>query len=45
MSTLLEQAIQAHGRLENWNRFRAVSAELDIGGAVWHLKGQPRPVP
>ncbi|MEB2609345.1 hypothetical protein SB461_22915 [Burkholderia cenocepacia] len=41
MSTLLKQAIQAHGRLENWNRFRAVSAELDIGGAVWHLKGQP----
>ncbi|WP_321857257.1 hypothetical protein [Burkholderia cenocepacia] len=41
MSTLLEQAIQAHGGLENWNRFRTVSAELDIGGAVWHLKGQP----
>ncbi|KVS39923.1 hypothetical protein [Burkholderia ubonensis] len=41
MSTLLEQAIQAHGGIENWNRFRTVSAELDIGGAVWHLKEQP----
>lgn len=41
MNTLLEQAIQAHGGIDNWERFRTVSAELDIGGAVWHLKDQP----
>jgi hypothetical protein len=41
MSTLLEQAIRAHGGTENWARFRTVSASLDIGGAVWRLKGQP----
>ncbi|PCE33244.1 hypothetical protein [Burkholderia ubonensis] len=41
MSTLLEQAVEAHGGIDNWERLRAVSAELDIGGAVWHLKGQP----
>ncbi|WP_423370977.1 hypothetical protein [Burkholderia sp. LMG 32019] len=41
MSTLLDEAIHAHGGIGNWERFRTVSAELDIGGAVWHLKDQP----
>ncbi|QBQ99164.1 hypothetical protein [Paraburkholderia pallida] len=41
MSTLLEQAVQAHGGIDNWAKFRSVSAELDIGGAVWPLKGLP----
>jgi hypothetical protein len=33
--------LRAHGGIDNWDRFRAVSARLDIGGAIWHLKGQP----
>ena len=41
MSTLLEKAVQAHGGLDNWKQFNTVSAGLDIGGAIWHLKGQP----
>jgi hypothetical protein len=41
MSTLLDKAVQAHGGLDNWNTFGTVSAGLDIGGAIWHLKGQP----
>jgi hypothetical protein len=41
MSTLLEQAVQAHGGLDNWKNLRHVSAKLDIGGAIWQFKGQP----
>ena len=41
MTTLLEKAVQAHGGLDNWKQFSTVSARLDIGGAIWHLKGQP----
>ncbi|HWT35769.1 MAG TPA: hypothetical protein VN289_05770 [Paraburkholderia sp.] len=41
MSTLLELAVQAHGGLDNWKTLRGVSAKLDIGGAIWHVKGQP----
>ena len=41
MSTLLEKAVQAHGGLDNWKTFGSVSAGLDIGGAIWHLKGLP----
>jgi hypothetical protein len=41
MRTLLEQALLAHGGIDNWAKLRHVSAALDIGGAVWHLKGQP----
>jgi hypothetical protein len=40
MSTLLEEAVRAHGGIDNWAKLRTVSAALDIGGAVWHLKGQ-----
>lgn len=40
MSTLLEEAVLAHGGIDNWNRLRTVSAALDIGGAVWPLKGR-----
>lgn len=40
MSTLLDDAVRAHGGLDHWSKFRTVSAALDIGGAVWHLKGQ-----
>jgi hypothetical protein len=41
MSALLEQAVAAHGGLANWTKLRGASAELDIGGAIWHVKGQP----
>ncbi|KWF13199.1 hypothetical protein WL82_05985 [Burkholderia ubonensis] len=41
MSTLLERAVRAHGGIDNWAQLRQASAVLDIGGAVWHLKGQP----
>ncbi|TKC79197.1 hypothetical protein FAZ69_30510 [Trinickia terrae] len=41
MSTLLEEVVQAHGGIDNWTKFDTATAALDIGGAVWHLKGQP----
>lgn len=41
MGTLLERAVMAHGGIDNWTKFRTASAAVDIGGAVWHLKGQP----
>ncbi|MEM5314642.1 hypothetical protein [Paraburkholderia sp. JHI869] len=41
MSTLLERAVEAHGGIDNWKKLRTVSATLDIGGGIWHLKGQP----
>ncbi|MGZ2749161.1 hypothetical protein [Burkholderia stagnalis] len=41
MSTLLEQAVRAHGGIDRWNTLRTASAVLDIGGAIWRLKGQP----
>lgn len=41
MSTLLEDAVHAHGGLENWKRIHSASAKLDIGGAIWSVKGQP----
>ncbi|CAE6808068.1 hypothetical protein [Paraburkholderia haematera] len=41
MSTLLEDAVLAHGGIGNWKKHRAASASLDIGGAIWQLKGQP----
>ena len=40
MSTLLDEALLAHGGIDNWNRLRTASAALDIGGAVWPLKGR-----
>jgi hypothetical protein len=41
MSTLLEEAVHAHGRTVNWAKHGAASAVLDIGGAIWDLKGLP----
>ena len=40
MNKLAEQAIDAHGGLERWNRFTAVSAHLIQGGALWAAKGK-----
>jgi hypothetical protein len=41
MDNLLKLAIEAHGGLERWHRFKVVRANVSITGAVWHLKGQP----
>jgi hypothetical protein len=41
MNTLLEQAVSAHGGISNWKKHRAVSATLDIDGAIWGFKGLP----
>jgi hypothetical protein len=41
MSTLLGEAVRAHGGIDNWSKLRSATAELDIGGVIWHLKGQP----
>jgi len=40
MNDLLAFALQAHGGLERWNRYNKLSAEVSIGGAIWHLKQQ-----
>ena len=40
MSNLLDLAVAAHGGLERWNKFRTVTLELSVGGALWDLKGQ-----
>jgi hypothetical protein len=40
MNKLAEQAIDAHGGLERWNRFTTVSAHLIQGGALWAAKGK-----
>ncbi|CAB3764240.1 hypothetical protein [Paraburkholderia humisilvae] len=41
MTTLLEEAVRAHGGMDRWASFRTALAALDIGGAIWRLKGQP----
>jgi len=40
MNKLAEQAIDAHGGLERWNRFTTLSAHLVQGGALWAAKGK-----
>ena len=37
--TLLEQAENAHGGLDCWNKFHSLTAHLHVGGALWGLKG------
>lgn len=41
MSTLLEDAVKAHGGLDNWKKIHSASLKLDIAGAIWGFKGQP----
>lgn len=41
MSNLLEFTIEAHGGLENWNKFKSVSAHLKVDGLTWIRKQQP----
>src|SRR5215469_17995057 len=38
--SLAQLAIQAHGGLDRWRRFKTVSAHLLNGGALWPLKHQ-----
>lgn len=40
MSDLATFAMDAHGGLDRWRRFKTVSAHLLQGGAPWGLKGQ-----
>lgn len=41
MNDLLKFTIDAHGGLENWRKFKHVSAHLNIGGITWALKQVP----
>lgn len=41
MSDLLDLAVKAHGGIERWNQLNKVSADIAVGGAMWHLKGWP----
>jgi hypothetical protein len=40
MNKLAQQAIDAHGGLERWNRFSTLSAHLIDGGELWAAKGK-----
>ena len=40
MKDLLTFAIEAHGGPNRWNELSEVSADLDVGGVLWGLKGQ-----
>jgi hypothetical protein len=41
MNNLLEFTIEAHGGLENWNKFNNISAHLKVDGLTWIRKQQP----
>ncbi|SEO17026.1 hypothetical protein SAMN05444671_0803 [Flavobacterium sp. CF108] len=40
MENLLEYTINAHGGIENWNKFESITARLLCGGVLWDLKQQ-----
>jgi hypothetical protein len=40
MADLLDYALAAHGGLDRFNQFKAVSVNARIGGRLWQLKGQ-----
>ncbi len=40
MNDVLNLALNAHGGLDHWRKFHAVSAHLVVGGVLWELKGQ-----
>jgi hypothetical protein len=43
---LLSRALDAHGGLDQWNRFEMVYATIVSGGQLWAMKGTPQdPVP
>ena len=41
MNKLANQAMDAHGGLEQWNHFSTLSAHLLQGGELWAAKGKP----
>jgi hypothetical protein len=41
-TSLLAQAIEAHGGLERWNTFDSIIAQLSIGGELWSYKQRPK---
>ncbi|MHA6202988.1 hypothetical protein ACXU4B_01020 [Dyella soli] len=36
----LRRVIEAHGGLDSWNKHKALSVDLVVGGVLWGLKGQ-----
>jgi hypothetical protein len=40
MPDTLRHVIEAHGGLEDWNKHKALSVYLVVGGMLWGLKGQ-----
>lgn len=41
MSTLLDFVIAAHGGWDRWQQLKKLTAHVNIGGGMWHLKGWP----
>lgn len=41
MNDLLTTVIDVHGGMKRWNQLQTVSARLDLGGALFGLKGYP----
>ena len=41
MDSLLKLALEAHGGLKVWNKFRSLQAKVSIGGALWDQKQIP----
>jgi hypothetical protein len=39
MNDLLEQAIEAHGGRDRWQKFKSLTATLVTGGGLWAMKG------
>jgi hypothetical protein len=39
---LLEEVLQAHGGLRQWNRFESIHATIVTGGDLWSMKGVPQ---
>ena len=42
MNELLSRALQAHGGLDQWNRFDTVHTTIVSGGQLWAMKGTPQ---
>ena len=42
MNELLSRALDAHGSLDQWNRFDTVHATIVSGGQLWAMKGTPQ---
>lgn len=41
MNELLQLAVDRHGGVDRWSRIEGLVADVDLGGATFHLKGQP----